>query len=77
MELEESGDGRFERTVVVVEGETSRGLYFRVIRPSLAEFFGVLFLTFSLCMLRQQFDDGSLIIAFVYIGIYSTTRSIR
>ena len=83
------GDQRF--TQPHQERPTLRGIYFTVLRPSLAEFWGVFFLTFGLyssSALSQAIAEkthqpgdpgfaGMIVVVFLYIGIYSITRSIR
>ncbi|CAB3979176.1 probable aquaporin TIP-type [Paramuricea clavata] len=84
------GDQRF--TQPHQERPTLRGIYFTVLRPSLAEFWGVFFLTFGLysssALLEAEKPPqpqpggdpggfvGTIAVVFLYIGIYSITRSI-
>jgi hypothetical protein len=60
----------------------NRGIGLTVIRPSLAEFFGVFFLTFglyssSVLMGTAGVPLSLIVVVFLYIGIYSITRLIR
>ena len=80
----EESDERFAPAInSSLERPTVRGIYFTVIRPTLAEFYGVFFLTFglylSIAVTPAMFSAfiGPMVIVFLYIGIYSITRSIR
>lgn len=57
-------------------------IYLSVIRPSLAEFFGVYFLTFGLyaCLvgdLRMLGFVAEIAVVFLFIGVYSITKKVR
>ena len=84
----EDSDERFARTNFSPDRPTLRGIYLSIIRPTLAEFYGVFFLTFgsygaSAVLQASQGSRGfgaivaSIAVVFLYIGIYSVTRSIR
>ena len=90
----EDSDERFARTNFSLERPTLRGIYLSIIRPTLAEFYGVFFLTFGSYGASAVLQDilqashappgsggsdavASIVVVFLYIGIYSVTRSIR
>jgi hypothetical protein len=80
----EGTDQRFTQPNFDLDRPSLRGIYFTAIRPSLAEFFGVFFLTFGLysaaVMTRQERSGGfaqTVAVVFLYIGIFSITRTIR
>ena len=67
-----------------------RGIFLTHIRPSIAEFFGVFFLTFgihcsgTLLFLRPNSGEGGMITViepvvavFLFIGVFSFTRPVR
>ena len=88
----EDSDERLAPTNFSLERPTLRGIYLSIIRPTLAEFYGVFFLTFGSYGASAVLQDifkvthvgggssdvvASIVVVFLYIGIYSVTRSIR
>ena len=72
----EGTDQRFTQPNFDLDRPSLRGIYFTAIRPSLAEFFGVYFLTFGLYSAAGGFAQTAAVV-FLYIGIFSITRTIR
>ena len=73
-------DQRFIQPNFDLHRPSLRGIYFTAIRPSLAEFFGVFFLTFGLyssSVLTPDPAAATIAVVFLYIGIFSITRTIR
>jgi hypothetical protein len=79
----EGTDQRFTQPNFDLDRPSLRGIYFTAIRPSLAEFFGVFFLTFGLysaAVMTGQDRSGfaqTVAVVFLYISIFSITRTIR